>query len=340
MSEEQKHLSIGKLNFDFLSSLLERYTGDGNRVVLGAHVGEDATVIDTGDCFLLAKTDPITFVSDEIGYYAVNVNANDIACMGGIPKWFLATLLFPERKTTEQTVEEVFKQISDACKTLNITYCGGHTEVTEDINRPIVVGQMLGEVGKEALITSGGCQIGDHVIMTKGIPIEAASIIAREKGYELTEYYSFEFVDRCKGFLHDPGISVVRDARIALKAGEVHAMHDPTEGGLATGLHELAFASKVGIRIELDRVHLLPEGKLLCDHFGLNPLGCIASGTLLIVAPPKSAEKVVGALRSQGIAAVDIGKIVPKEEGVTSELNGMINELPVFSQDEIVKIFH
>jgi hydrogenase expression/formation protein HypE len=326
MSDEQIFLPVGKLNMDFLSSLLERYTWSDERVVVGAKVGEDAAVIDMGDHYLLAKTDPITFVSDDTGYYAVNVNANDIACMGGLPKWFLATLLMPEQKTTEETVEILFNQISDACKELNITFCGGHTEVTNGIKRPIVVGQMLGEVEKENL-------------MTKGIPIEAASIIAREKARELSDIYASEFVDRCKGFLRDPGISVVRDAHIAVAAGEVHAIHDPTEGGLATGLHELAEASGVGIHIELSRVHVLPEGKLLCDHFGLNPLGSIASGTLLVVAPSKSSEKIINAFKSAGITAADIGKIVPKPDGLTYESKGVINELPLFSQDEIAKIF-
>jgi hydrogenase expression/formation protein HypE len=339
MSDEQLLLPVGKLNMGFLSSLIERYTWSDERIVVGAKVGEDAAVIDMGGHYLLAKTDPITFVSEDTGYYAVIINANDIACMGGLPKWFLATLLMPERKTTEETVEKLFDQISDTCKELNVTFCGGHTEVTNGIDRPIVVGQMLGEVEKENLVTSDGAKIGDHIVITKGIPIEAASIIAREKARELSDIYASEFVHRCKGFLRDPGISVVRDARIAVAAGGVHAMHDPTEGGLATGLHELAKASGVGVHIDLNRVHVLPEGKLLCDHFGLNPLGCIASGTLLIVAPAKSAEKIIDAFKSAGIAAADIGKIIPKHDGLTYESKGVIYELPVFSQDEIVKIF-
>ena len=339
MTDDQTRLPTGKLNIDLLSSLIERYTWSDERVIVGAKVGEDATVIDVGDRYLLAKTDPITFVSEDIGYYAVNVNANDIACMGGLPKWYLATLLFPAQKTTEQLVEQLFSQISNACKELNITFCGGHTEVTDGVDRPIVVGQMLGEVEKENLITSDGSKVGDHIILTKGIPIEAASIIAREKSRELSDCYASELVDRCKGFLRQPGISVVRDARIAVEAGEVHAMHDPTEGGLATGLHELAHASGVGIHIELDRVHMLPEGKLLCDHFGLNPLGSIASGALLLVTPAKSSEKIMEALRLTGIAAADIGKIVPKQDGITYESNDVTYELPIFSQDEIAKIF-
>jgi len=337
--DEQSYLPVGKLNIDFLSSLLGRYTWTDDRVVVGAKIGEDTAVIDVGDRYLLAKTDPITFASEEAGYYAVNVNANDIACMGGIPKWFLATLLFPAQNTTNETVEQLFKQIAYSCKQLHITFCGGHTEVTDGIDRPIVIGQMLGEVGKQNLVTSAGAKIGDHIIFTKGIPIEATSIIAREKSKELIASYAIDLVDRCKNFLHDPGISVIRDARIAIESGEVHAMHDPTEGGLATGVYELAHASGVGAHINLDRVFILPEGKLLCDHFGLNPLGSIASGALLIVAPSKSSEKILNALHSNGIAAADIGKILSQQEGITYKSNGLNYELPIFHQDEIVKIF-
>ena len=148
-------------------------------------MGEDAAIIDMGDRYLIAKSDPITFATDAIGYYAVVVNANDIATRGGQPKWFLATLLLPEQRTSEALVESIFAQISQACATFGITLVGGHTEVTYGLDRPILAGHMLGEVTPQALVTTGGARVGDVVLLTKGICIEGASIIAREREQEL-----------------------------------------------------------------------------------------------------------------------------------------------------------
>lgn len=332
-------LPTGKLKLDLLSRLLEKYSIVGERVVVGPGVGQDAAVIDFRDRYLIVKTDPITFVTGEIGFYAVNINANDIACMGGLPRWFLATLLLPEGSTTKSLVEGIFSQISSTCRDMRIEFIGGHTEITYDLNRPIVVGQMLGEVEKDKLVSVSGARVGDHILITKGIPIEAASIIAREKEEELSEKYSPEFIARVKDFLHRPGISVLRDAQIALRSGEVHALHDPTEGGLATGLHELALAAGVGMIIQREKIPILPEGEILCREYGLDPLGSIASGTLIIVAKAKDSEGIIKNLGKEGISAAIVGEILPKREGLKLREGDSIKDLPLFERDEITKIY-
>ncbi len=224
-------LKPGKLPPDLLQHLLTSYTSADPRVIVGPAVGEDAAIIEMGERYLIAKSDPITFATDAIGYYAVVVNANDIATRGGQPKWFLATLLLPERTTSVTLVESIFAQIAQACQSLGITLVGGHTEVTYGLDRPIVAGHMLGEVDPAALITTAGARIGDILLLTKGICIEGASIMARERAQDLSRLGVDEAViQRARNFLFEPGISVVRDAHIAIGAGRVHAMHDPTEG--------------------------------------------------------------------------------------------------------------
>ena len=165
-------LPTGKLPPKLLDELLARHSRPDPRVVLGPRAGEDAAIIDMGDRYLVAKTDPITFATDEIGWYAVNVNANDVACCGAVPKWFLATLLLPEQRTDAALVERVFAQIADACAALDVTLCGGHTEITYGLDRPIVVGQMLGEVAPDACLSTSGARPGDALILTKGIAVE------------------------------------------------------------------------------------------------------------------------------------------------------------------------
>lgn len=328
----------GKLPLKLLGRLLKRYTIDDRSIIVGPAVGIDAAVIKVKNNYLIAKTDPITFVAEDIGLYAININANDIAAMGGTPRWFLANILLPEKKTTPGMVEKIFSQLSRACRDLNIALCGGHTEVTFGLNRPIIIGQMLGEVKRENLVTAAGAKAGDDIILTKGIAIEATSIMAREKGKELRGQFPHRFVNRCKEMIKRPGLSVLRDARLAMKFGKIHAMHDPTEGGVATGLHELAIASDVGVLVEKDAIPVLQECKRLCDYFGINPLGAIASGALLITLHPRHTKKVIDGLSKQGIRASIIGKVMGKREGIRILEKGKIKPLPLFERDEITRI--
>jgi hydrogenase expression/formation protein HypE len=330
---------VGKLHSDYLKELLQRYCPVDESVIVGPKIGEDAAVIDLGDRYLVATTDPITFATDEIGWYSVHINANDIATMGAKPRWFLATILLPERGTAEALVESIFAQISSACRNLRISLCGGHTEITSGIDRPIVVGQMLGEVEKSRLVTSSGARVGDDIIVTKGIAIEATSLTARERADVLRKTFSEEFLDKCRKFLHEPGISVLRDAEIATQTSHVHAMHDPTEGGLAVGLYELCEAADVGMLIKRERIPVFPETVQLCDHFHLDPLGSIASGALLICLSQKDTENVVEALQGESIRASVIGTVKEREFGVKMEKRGVIQDLPKFERDEITKIF-
>ncbi|HSF30035.1 MAG TPA: AIR synthase family protein [Candidatus Tectomicrobia bacterium] len=333
-------LKPGKLPPDLLQRLLTSYTTADPRVIVGPAVGEDAAIIDMGDRYLIAKSDPITFATDAIGYYAVVVNANDIATRGGQPKWFLATLLLPEQRTSEALVESIFAQISQACATFGITLVGGHTEVTYGLDRPILAGHMLGEVTPQALVTTGGARVGDVVLLTKGICIEGASIIAREREQELRRRGVPEAViQRAKNFLYEPGISVVRAAQIATGAGRVHAMHDPTEGGLAMAIHELATAARVGVVVERTQIPILEEAALLCGAYGLDPLGTIASGALLIATPPEEAMRIQRALRANHIGCAAIGRIIPASEGVLLDDGKALRALPTFVHDEITRLF-
>lgn len=332
-------LPVGKLPTNILARMLKAYTSFDERVKVGPAIGEDAAAIDMGDRYLLLKTDPITFVAEDIGTYTVRINANDIATMGGKPMWLLTSILLPENHTTNEVVEEVFRQLSLACKEIGISLCGGHTEITPGIDRVIVVGAMIGEVRKDCLITTGGARMGDDILLTKALAVEGTSVIARRKGKELEAAFGPAFVQQCRGFIERPGISILKDAEIAGRYGDIHSMHDPTEGGLATGLYEVARAADMGLIVEEECIPVYPECQTLCMHYGLDPLGLIASGSLLIAVNPRDTDKVVEALNSNGVRATKIGKIMPKEHGLKIKRGKEVSELPVFDRDEITKIF-
>jgi hydrogenase expression/formation protein HypE len=334
-----RRLKAGKLPPDLLASFLSDLKPSDKRLLLGPGVGEDAAFVSFGSSTLIAKSDPITFATDRIGWYAIQVNANDIAACGGTPKWFLATLLLPENEPAS-TAKAIFEQLHEAASELGITLIGGHTEITVGLPRPIVSGTMLGEAAPSETVKTSTANFGDDVILTSGIAIEGTAIIARESKPELLAAgISESEISKAAGFLDSPGISVVKAARIATSAGHVTAMHDPTEGGLAGALDELARASHTGISVDAGQVNIYPETQLICDALELDPWGLIASGALLITANPSGSQSIVEKLNEQAIPANIIGKITAPESGLTRTSNGNTEPIPTFERDEIARLY-
>ncbi len=330
---------VGKLPARQLQALLASCpVPKSSGVILGPRFGEDAAVIDLGSKYLVAKTDPITFTAERIGWYAVNINANDVAMLGARPRWFLATLLLPESRTTASLAQRIFQDIQTACRELGATLCGGHTEITAGLDRPIVVGQMLGQVEKSRLVRKESQKPGDLVILTKGIAIEGTAILAREKAPLLESKLDAATVRRARRLLFEPGISVVREAFLALRHGEVHALHDPTEGGLLSGLYELARAGRVGLRVWKEKVPILAETQAFRDVLGFDPLALIASGALLAVVSRRSIEKILRAFARNGIPAWVIAEVRTESEGLEIVERGRGRPLRVPARDEIARL--
>jgi hydrogenase maturation factor len=335
-----KRLKSGKLDIDILKRLLEKHTLLDPRVVIGPKIGEDAAVIDLGEGaedYWVVTSDPITFTTDEIGYYGVVVNLNDIATMGAIPKWFLATLLFPEEGADLGIIEKVFSQIHNACQRFGISFVGGHTEVTPGIGRMILSGHMIGEVKKERLVTTSGTKVGDLLVLVKGICIEGTSIIARERETELlAKGMTRSLIEKAKHFIFDPGIDILQGARVACEAVSIHSMHDPTEGGLINGVVEMAWASENEIEVDFGKVHIYEESQILCKEYGLDPLGVIASGALLLTLSPQDLPLLQKALQKASIPFRVIGKV---KQGPARVLAMDGKEIKPFTRDEILKIY-
>ncbi len=330
-------LPMGKLPSALLERFLNKIQTKDQSVVLGPAIGEDVAVIRFGNKLLVAKADPVTLAIDLIGWYAVNINANDIATLGVKPRWFLASVLLPEN-STDKDAEGILDQILAACNSLNITLVGGHTEITYGLNRPIIVGCMLAEEEDRPIITTSGTRIGDDIVLTKGIAIEGTALLAREVGALLLEReLSPVLLKRAANFLFTPGISVLKEALIARTHTDVHSMHDPTEGGLATGLWEVTVAAKVGILVEEDKIPILPECKEICDKLGLNPLGLLASGSLIITLSPTDTPGLLSALKEVGVSAAVIGRVVKPEEGLKMRTSKGIEPLPQFARDELAR---
>ncbi len=330
-------MQIGKFPQELLERLLDKAKIKDPRVLMGPRIGEDAALIDYGDMVLVAKTDPITFASELIGWYAVQVNANDVACAGAIPRWFLATLLVP-KGMAEEDAERMFDQILEACDALGVTLVGGHSEATGSVTQPIVVGCMLGEVEKGKLVITGGAREGDRVVLTKGIALEGTALLAREASVVLEKAgVGTDTLSRAKELLFSPGISVVKDALASCTAADITSLHDPTEGGLATALREVAGAAGVGIDIEEDSIPILPECAKICATIGLSPMGLLASGALLITLSPEEVPQLLDALQEDGVSAFEIGRVTAASEGVHLIRAGERVPMPRFDRDELAR---
>ena len=329
---------VGKLDPELLAELLGRVPMKDPRVLVGPRIGEDSAVIDFGDRVLVTATDPITFTTDRLGWYAVHVNANDVATMGARPRWFQATLLLPEGGSDRALVEGIFADLMKACAELDVTLVGGHTEITGGLPRPIMVGQMMGDVEKGRLLRMADARPGCRILLCRGVSIEATSIIAREKADEVERVFGAAFREHARGFLDDPGISVVAPAMIAAGVGGVRAMHDPTEGGIATALREVGIAADAGLRVRAGAIPVYPECEQLCRHFGLDPLGVIASGALLIVVEPEATAEVSRALEDADLPCTEIGTLTDAPGEYALLTDDGEQPLPRFPVDEIARL--
>ncbi len=199
---------------------------------------------------------------------------------------------------------------------------------------------MLGDVARGRFVHSGGARPGDAVLLAGTAPVEGASIIAREKRAELLALgWDEAAVDRAADFLHAPGISVLAPALAAAHAGLVTAMHDPTEGGVVTGLRELATASNTGLDVDLDAIPLSELAVELCATFGLDPLGTIASGALLATCAPDSVAALLDCWQAVGWSGTVIGRVTAPADGVTARRGAEPCSLPTYPVEEITKLF-
>ncbi|NIP67234.1 hydrogenase [Candidatus Bathyarchaeota archaeon] len=297
----------GKVPTEILQKIV--FKNLGNRrgdVILGPRVGEDAALVKVGEEKLSIATDPVTGAEGWLGWLAVNVSANDVATCGVQPSWFSSNILLPE-DSNEKIVKEICGQMNEAASQLDMAIIGGHCEVTPGLSHPIVIGCSVGVADNGRYVTSAGAKPGDKIIMTKGVGIEGTAILASDRRKELLKVFDEKFLDQAQNFFTK--ISVVKEALIAFRTGGVSAMHDPTEGGVAGGLHELADAAKVDIRIQEKNILISDETTKICDVFDIDPLRLISSGTLLIVTQKRKEGQILTELSRNNIPARVIGEI-------------------------------
>jgi len=325
-------LEAGKVPNKLLSALLKDLPPLGEEVIIPPCIGLDAAALKIGDRTLAFTTDPITFTKKNIGKYAVRVNVNDIACMGCRPRWFLSTFLLPIG-TTDTELYDLWHELVDELKVFGIQAIGGHTEVTAAVNQPVLTCQMIGEPVNDKILDLRDARPGDKVFLWRGAAVEGTALLANERYDDLKEHILPEQLDTMKNMINVPGICIWPAAEKLFPIDGLVAMHDPTEGGVATALHEVADAAGGGIEIDGDLVPVLSETKQLAEILHFDPLGLLASGSLIIVCRPEAAETIVSTLQSERIAL--IGELTENQER-TIAFDGKKQELPRYDRDQIL----
>jgi len=297
----------GKVPVEVLQKIVFRNLGVKRKdVIIGPAVGVDVGIVKAGETALAVSTDPITGAEEWIGWLAVNVSANDVATCGAKPSWFISCMLLPE-DFKEDLIKKICNQIDKAARQLDMAVIAGHCEITPGINHPIVVGCSMGIAEEGKYVASSGAKAGNRLILTKGAGIEGTAILASDRRSELLKAFDEAFLNKAEKFFEK--ISVVKDALTAFETGGVTAMHDPTEGGVAGGIHELADAANVGFQIYEEKILIPEETRKICAYFDVDPLQLISSGSLLIVAEEEKSEEIVGNLSQNGVYASIIGEM-------------------------------
>jgi HAD superfamily hydrolase (TIGR01509 family) len=320
-------LPTGKVPWDLVARSL------GNRlppeVVLGPGAGEDAALVEIGGELWAVATDPISLATADAGRLAVTVNANDVAVRGATPRFFLVVLMLAPDDATEDHLDTILRQVRAACEAIDVALIGGHTEVTAGLPHSLLVGTMLGRVAGRP-ITTGGLRLGDHLGLTKWVGLEGTSILLSEFGPRLRAAHPVDTFARCQELLDGDWLSIIPEAAVAAGNAAVTALHDVTEGGIGEAVYEIERASGLGIEVEVEELPILPETKLICDDLGMDPMGLIGSGSLLVGCSPEGRHGLEADLTDAGIRFTWIGRAV-------AERGPVLKSVPRFERDEILK---
>ena len=282
---------------------------------------------------LAVKSDPITFASESPAQYLVDVNANDLACLGATPRWMMVTALLPEG-TTEDEVETHFRELRDACVRRGISLVGGHTEITFGLRRPILVGVLLGEVDADRLLRPGGARPGDRLLLTKAIAIEGTALVARELGERLRAELDPALVARAANFLVDPGnLRRRRGNRPARRRWDHRAPRSRPKAASPRASVSSRSRPDAAPRSTATPFRCYPETAAIARALDLDPLGMLASGSLLAAAQPDAVERLVGL----GLGVTPIGELTAASRFVLRGRGGRA-ELPAYDSDETTRV--
>jgi len=328
---------MGKLAKEELQKLLGCIRKDP-RVLVPPLPGYDAGVHFLGDKCMVVSTDPCIDVPEEwFGWLLIHYAASDVAVFGAKPEYCTINLLGPA-STKPEVFQNVMRQVCSAAEKLDMTVVTGHTGIYEGVSQLIGVCTAYGTVPKEKVIMPGNAKAGDLILCTKSVGLELVvnfSFMHKALAQRLFGVKRAEELARLVELQ-----SCVNEALKLAELSWVNSMHDATEGGLVAALNEVADASEVGFRVEMEKVPVSQEAWMLRDHFKLaldEVLSMSSTGTILAAVDPKAKGEVEEALRRNGVSASFLGKFTKSKDRVLAKGDGDV-AFPQVADDPYSKI--
>ena len=328
-------MKIGKLTASQLKEVIFDNIKKKRKEFLNSPgIGDDCAAIDLGEKVCYVSSDPITGAVSEIGKLAVNITCNDLATTGVEPMGIMVTILAPP-STSVEDLQNIMVDMESECTKLNIDILGGHTEITDAVNKVIISVTGLGFGTKAHYEDKKEILEGDIVLLTKGTGIEGTAIIAYEKEEELKAVLSQSEINYAKSMMDLT--SVVKEGLLSSKLSK--GMHDVTEGGILGAVWEVAELSKLGVSIYEDQLNVSEVTHKICNYYKIDPLKLISSGSMLIVVSPENKDELLEKLIFDEIPAFEIGYFTQNiEEKFMYSSQGQRSDVSEPESDELYKI--
>jgi hydrogenase expression/formation protein HypE len=279
---------------------------------IGLRAMDDGAALRVGDRWLVVTTDshvihPIFFPGGDIGRLAVAGTVNDLAMMGATEVLGLTCAVIVEEGFLRADLERVQKSIRDTCQEAGATVVTGDTKVMGRGELDGIVLNTTGVALTDRVVPDSGLQPGDRIIVTGTIGDHGFAILALRGGLELDADLRSDVA---------PLNGLIRGA-LAAGDGAVTAMKDPTRGGLASALCEMAQKSRVGVVLDELKVPVRPVVRSAGELLGIDPLHVANEGKAVLGVRPEAAERVLAALRahSQGREAEMVGWCIDGHAG-------------------------
>ncbi len=326
-------MEIGKLPNEILEKIvISNIKTKRKEILVGAAIGKDSAIVDFGEEVCVMSTDPITGATKDLGSLAVHVSCNDVATSGAEPLGVLLTILVPP-ETAIEDIENIMIDASKAAEEINIEIMGGHTEITDGVNRIIISSTVIGKQKKDKLPNIKDIKVGDKVMVTKWVGIEGTAIIAKELNDKLKDKIGEEKLIEAQNLGNM--ISVVREGIICGQIG-VKYMHDITEGGIFGAVWEASKAINKGIKIKEDLIPVNTITREIGTLLNIDIYRLISSGSMLIIAGEDKVSKINEELSRNGIKSTVIGEVI--ESKILLEKSGHTIEIEPPSSDELYKV--
>ncbi|NMW84263.1 hydrogenase maturation protein [Peptoniphilus sp. AGMB00490] len=326
-------MKIGKLKAELLEKyIFNNLSSNREEVIIKGGTGLDNAVLDFGGDLIVASTDPITGASKNIGSLAINVSVNDVSCQCADPVGVLMTVLIPPSATIDD-LKEIIDDANSTANKLNVDIVGGHTEITDAVNKILISTTVLGRVNKKIRPDIKSIKPGDVIAVSKYIGIEGTSIIAHDKS-NIKEVLNEEELKLAISLSDE--ISVLKESRLASKYGVKH-MHDITEGGLYGALWETGVAIDYGLATYYDNIPVLDVTKKVSEFYAIDPMRLISSGSMLMIFEKDKFTEFKKAAKNEGIKVTKIGEVI-KENKTVVVFNDKTLALSEPSSDELYKI--